>query len=70
MTIDVMSNSPFVSQVNNEIIWKENLVVNQTSLRAFFPRTPSIMILFVYLFCDSTCFSFTDQLLSYFSNTA
>ena len=32
MTLDVMSNSPFVSQA----IGMENLVVNQMSLAAFF----------------------------------
>ena len=37
MTLDIMSNSPFVSKANIlKAIWKENLVVNQTSLRAFF----------------------------------
>ena len=35
MTLDVMSNSPFVSS-KNKAIWKENLEVKQTSLRAFF----------------------------------
>ena len=33
-TQDVMSNSPFLSQANRRQFWKENLVVNQTSLRA------------------------------------
>ena len=42
VTLDVMSNSPFVLQANTWQIWKENLhvVVNQMSLRAFFPCTP------------------------------
>ena len=34
MTFDVMSNSPFFTNKYKEI-WKENPVVNQTSLRAF-----------------------------------
>ena len=34
MTLDVMSNSPFVSS-ECKAIWKENLVVNQISLRVF-----------------------------------
>ena len=37
MTLNVMSKSPFVSKANNyEAIWKDNLEVNQMSLRAFF----------------------------------
>ena len=37
MTLDVMSNSPFALQANTvKVIWKENLVVHQMSLRAFF----------------------------------
>ena len=42
VTLDVMSNSPFVLQANPWQIWKENLhvVVNQMSLRAFFPCPP------------------------------
>ena len=40
MTLDVMSNSPsFTSK--HKAIFKENPIVNQKSLRAFFPRTPS-----------------------------
>ena len=43
MTLDEMSNSPFVSTSKYKGIWKENLVVNQTSLSAFFPHIPSII---------------------------
>ena len=40
MTLNVMSNSPlFTSKC--KAICEENPVVNQKSLRAFFPRTPS-----------------------------
>ena len=35
MTLDVMSNSPFFT-TKYKLIWKENPVVNQKSLRAFF----------------------------------
>ena len=38
MTLDLMSNSPFVSQIKYKAIWKDNLVVNQTSLRTVFHR--------------------------------
>ena len=34
MTLDIMSNAPFVS-TTYKAIWRENLVVNQMSPRAF-----------------------------------
>ena len=39
MTLDIMSNFPFLFTTKYKVIWKENLVVNQTSPRAFF-HTP------------------------------
>ena len=44
MTLDVMSNSPFVSQANTRIS-KENLVFNQTSLGAFYTHSFNYVLL-------------------------
>ena len=52
MTIDVMSNSPFFTS-KCKAISKENPVVNQTSLRAFF-HAP-LHLVFDWLICLFGC---------------
>ena len=49
MTLDIMSNSSFCFTSKYKANWKENLVVDQTSLRAFFHALLHSLVVFFLL---------------------